>query len=110
MVWKNDKSENFQQVSTDFGTIREGKFTSLSVLSQLLLDNSREGGVDRLLAGILLVEEEVQGGVTAHEGGSEPVLLLDQNIQQVGIVIVIGVRSGCNFYYLTTQSSTSTSL
>ena len=75
-VWKNDKSENFQQVSTDFSAIREGKFTSLSVLSQLLLDNSREGGVNGLLAGILLIKEEVQGGVTADEGGSEPVLLL----------------------------------
>ena len=93
MVWKNDKSENFQQVSTDFSNATV-ELTSLSVLGHLLLDNSREGGVDRLLAGILLVEEEVQGGVTAHEGGSEPVLLLDQNIQQVGLVIVLGVRSG----------------
>ena len=50
--------------------------------------------MNRLLAGILLVEEQVQGGVPAHEGGSEPVLLLDQNIQQVGLVIVLGVRSG----------------
>ena len=63
------------------------------MLSQLLLDNSREGRVNRLLAGILLIKEEVQGGVTADEGGSESVLLLDQNIQQVGLVIVLGVRS-----------------
>ena len=52
--------------------------------------------MNRLLAGILLVEEQVQGGVPAHEGGSEPVLLLDQNIQQVGLVIVLGVRSDCD--------------
>lgn len=51
--------------------------------------------MDDLVEGILLVQEEVEGGLAAGERGGEPVLLLDKNVKKVctGVIVVFRVRS-----------------
>ena len=51
--------------------------------------------MDDLVAGVLLVEEEVEGGLPATEGRGELVLLLYENIKEVcvGVIVILRVRS-----------------
>ena len=51
--------------------------------------------MDDLVAGIPLVQEEVEGGLAAGERRGEPVLLLYQSIKKVctGVIVVFRVRS-----------------
>ena len=62
--------------------------TISSVGKELLLDDLGQRGVDRLVPGVGLVHEDLHGGVPDLVGGLELDLVLDQDIEQVGVVHV----------------------